>query len=255
LTESNPNFSRYPVISGVQDNQSYFNQVNRDVNFNGHTSQIDLQDAPPGQLFGFTSSIPRNYFGAPTEISFNAKQFHFHSPSEHTYDGNYFDLEMHTVHLEDQNSPGGFMAAALGIMFDVRDYNAELSASEIQIIDTFFDSFQWDQTTGTPIASYVPYADLVNMVDFDNRWVYQGSVTTPPCAQKVFWNQITTVYPIKQRHLDQFKAQLARKVGVYAPYNLAYYGNFRELQREDFHNVHFVSNPNDPRRRIRGRAQ
>ena len=49
------------------------------------------------------------------EIKFNAKQFHFHSPSEHTYNGKYFDLEMHTVHLEDQGKPGGFMAAALGV--------------------------------------------------------------------------------------------------------------------------------------------
>jgi carbonic anhydrase len=40
-------------------------------------------------------------FGAPEEIAFHAKQFHFHSPSEHAYDGALFDLEMHTVHLED----------------------------------------------------------------------------------------------------------------------------------------------------------
>jgi hypothetical protein len=39
-------------------------------------------------------------------------------------------MEMHTVHLEDQGSPGGFVAAALGIMFDVRDYTAILSQQE-----------------------------------------------------------------------------------------------------------------------------
>jgi hypothetical protein len=35
------------------------------------------------------------------------------------------------------------------------------------------------------------------MVDTRNRWVYKGSVTTPPCATMVYWNVLTTVYPIK----------------------------------------------------------
>ena len=112
---------------------------------------------------------------------------------------------MHTVHLEEQGSPSGFMAAALGIMFSVNDYTANLNDEEIMIIDQFFDSFQWHETTRNHVAEFVPYADLVNLVDFHNRWVYQGSVTTPPCAQKVFWNQISTVYPVKQRHVDAFK--------------------------------------------------
>lgn len=29
---------------------------------------------------------------------FDLKQFHFHNPSEHTIDGEYFPLEMHFVH-------------------------------------------------------------------------------------------------------------------------------------------------------------
>lgn len=107
----------------------------------------------------------------------------------------------------------------------------------------------WSDTVGAPTSSYIPYAELVNMVDFNNRWVYQGSVTTPPCAQKVFWNQISTVYPIKKRHLQQFKNQLARKVGVYAPSNLSVIGNYRMIQPEDYHNVMYVSNPADSRRR------
>ena len=147
------------------------------------------------------------------------------------------------------------MAAALGIMFDTTKYTADLRPGEQAIIDNFFDSLQWSETSMNPTVSAIPYADLVNFVDFDNRWVYQGSVTTPPCAQKVFWNQITTVYPIKQRHLDQFKNQLRRKNGYpYAPKTLLDYGNNRELQPEDFHNIHFVSNPTDPRRRYRSDA-
>jgi carbonic anhydrase len=70
-------------------------------------------------------------YGASVPISFEASQFHFHSPSEHTIDGKYYDLEMHTVHL-DKNEGGtdGFIAAALGIMFSVDDFTAQLSAPE-----------------------------------------------------------------------------------------------------------------------------
>ena len=48
----------------------------------------------------------------------------------------------------------------------------------------------------------------------DDRYTYRGSVTTPPCMESVYWNVMKTVYPIKQRHLDQFKAQLNRKKGL-----------------------------------------
>jgi carbonic anhydrase len=51
----------------------------------------------------------------------------------------------------------------------------------------------------------------MTMVDMDNRWVYKGSVTTPPCDRMVYWNVVRKVYPIKQKHLEAFKEQLRRK--------------------------------------------
>jgi len=48
----------------------------------------------------------------------------------------------------------------------------------------------------------------MNMVDTNNRWTYEGSVTTPPCATLVYWNVLRTVYPIKAGHLKKFKAML-----------------------------------------------
>ena len=63
-----------------------------------------------------------------------------------------------------------------------------------------------------PTSPMINYGELIMSVDTDNRWVYKGSVTTPPCAQTVYWNVVNKVYPIKQKHLDFYKnSQLTRK--------------------------------------------
>lgn len=102
------------------------------------------------------------------------------------------------------------MASAMGLMFSVKDYTKTVTSAEEVIIDGFFDSLQWTTTTSSPKVAEVPYGDLMMMADMDNRYTYVGSVTTPPCAQNVYWNVLRTVYPIKKKHLDQFMNQLKR---------------------------------------------
>jgi len=81
----------------------------------------------------------------------------------------------------------------------------------------------------------------MNLVDADNRYVYKGSVTTPPCGQSVYWNVLSTIYPIKQEYLDLFKAQLARADQG----DLAETGNWREIQMIDEHNIVKVTSEDD----------
>lgn len=77
------------------------------------------------------------------------------------------------------------------------------------------------------------------MVDTNNRWIYEGSVTTPPCATSVYWNELRTIYPVSQKHVDQFKAQLATADSkVYSgEKTLDKVGNRRETQKIDGHNI------------------
>ena len=46
---------------------------------------------------------------------YNVLQFHFHSPSEHTFDGDHYDLEMHIVHQNAEKTE----YAVVAIYFDV----------------------------------------------------------------------------------------------------------------------------------------
>lgn len=120
---------KYPRVSGDQLTKTYNNQAAVQVGFNGHTTQLDF-DPKNGEM-SFSSSIAAQ-FGAPPV--YNGAQFHFHSPSEHTFDGKLYDFEMHTVHLP-RDGTTSFMAAAMGIMFSVNDYTAELTWAEQKIID------------------------------------------------------------------------------------------------------------------------
>lgn len=161
-------------------------------------------------------------FGA--NAKFTGVQFHFHAGSEHTIDNKRYDLEMHTVHTADTVVNGiGF--AAMGLMFSVEDYNTDLSWSQKKIVDTFFDTLKWGEDGDAVTADLVTYGDLMNMANFNKRWIYKGSVTTPPCATYVYWNVLSTVYPISQKHLDLFKTQLAKGEEG----NLVNFGNYREV--------------------------
>jgi len=61
-------------------------------------------------------------------------QFHFHHHSEHSIDGEYMDLEMHTVHLGVKDArgsnPGNVKYAPMGIFFSVENYNVDLDPKE-----------------------------------------------------------------------------------------------------------------------------
>ena len=59
-----------------------------------------------------------------------------------------------------------------------------------------------------------------------NRYVYLGSMTTPPCAQGVYWNVLHKVYPIGKEYIELFQKQLVRGESG----KLRSFGNWRMTQ-------------------------
>jgi len=101
---------------------------------------------------------------------YELKQFHFHSPSEHLVNGEVFPMEVHFVH-QDQNG----RYAVVGLMFDEGERN--------EMMDDL-PSFRVARGED-PYADPVDFNELIT--DRSNYFLYNGSLTTPPCSEGVQW--------------------------------------------------------------------
>lgn len=101
---------------------------------------------------------------------FELKQFHFHSPSEHTVAGESFPMEVHLVHQDEADN-----YLVIGLMFQEGDRN------EIMDMLPSFRKKRGEDPYGDPID----YNDLIT--DRDDYFLYNGSLTTPPCTEGVQW--------------------------------------------------------------------
>lgn len=165
-----------------------------------------------------------NYFDSTAGVSqgadnvYYAKQLHFHYGSEHTIDGTQFDFEMHIVHVNKFGLQTGGKAGVIGVIFDTQKYDPNVSDATVEAIDNFFDSMMFygmqnpKDVSGVPTAypKEVALGELMAVVNTGNRWVYKGSLTTPPCTEGIYWNVVNTVYPIKKYHLDYYKAAVKK---------------------------------------------
>ena len=127
--------------------------------------------------------------------SFTARpvQVHLHSPSEHTIDGEHYDVELHFVNAYMDND-GDTKYAVLTQMFDVEEGGDE----ENDIIKAALDLFAAGETNADNVSinfsSWKP--------DLNNFWHYEGGFTTPPCTEIVSFYILKGVASISQDQLD-----------------------------------------------------
>lgn len=74
-------------------------------------------------------------------MSWDAVSFDFHHPSEHTVDGEFFDLEMVVKSNPTFNGPESkFSHSSIRVLFSVKNSTANLTTLEDKVIDSFFES-------------------------------------------------------------------------------------------------------------------
>jgi carbonic anhydrase len=145
---------------------------------NGHTVQVGNDG---------TSAVS---FGG---VRYALKQFHFHSPSEHTLGGRSFDMEMHLVHASDDGKllvVGLFLSkgSASSLLAPVWDAMPSSEAEPEKVV------------AGTSI-------DLVPALPKGARYVhYDGSLTTPPCTEGVSWFVALDAGEVSDDQISRFRA-------------------------------------------------
>ena len=125
---------------------------------NGHTIQVNY---PPG------SSI--DVGGARYELV----QFHFHKPSEEKIDGKSHAMVAHFVH---RNTEGKLVVVA--VLLD--------KGGVSELIDSIWKNLPKEK--GREVLVENTIVDATKLLP-DNRgyYMFQGSLTTPPCSEDVTW--------------------------------------------------------------------
>ncbi len=150
-----------------------------DILDNGHTIQVTVDE-------GSTLTTGRN--------TYQLKQFHFHTPSEHTVNGKHFPMEMHFVH---QSADGNF--AVVGAVFEEGPANANLAP-----LIANFPKAKGD-------AAHFPDKKLdlqLHLPASTAAYSYIGSFTTPPCTENVEWIVLRIPVKASRAQLEAFAVRL-----------------------------------------------
>ena len=82
------------------------------------------------------------------------------------------------------------------------------TSDQNETIHRFFENLEFKGASIDPNVDYLNFKSFMNMIDFEDRWIYHGSLTEPPCTEGVYWNVIRTVFPIRLEDLESIKRKL-----------------------------------------------
>ena len=160
----------------------------------GHTIELEFD---PGTKVNFDGK------------TYDFKQAHFHTPSEHQIDGMTFPMEMHFVCQGKEQDTANPEYLVLAIFFKMGQENKFISGF-IDKIPTHEDD------TVSLVSEPVFIDDLVGPINPDRQYYYyKGSLTTPPYTETVNWlilREIVDASPDQIRTINNLEGNNARHV-------------------------------------------
>jgi carbonic anhydrase len=165
-------------------------------------------------------------------------EIHFHTVSEHTFNGSHYDLEMHMVHSKDNaffytvNSNVSSdpdtqqQKLVVGILFTKNDNKTNLNSNTN---NTFIQGLKLWNTSAT-----VDNFTLNDFVRTDKFFLhYEGGLTTPTCNEFVNWVVMTQLEKITSSQLNEFLGYLKAKGYPNGNYRKAQALNGRKIYYND----------------------
>lgn len=135
-----------------------YTQGSHDIINNGHTVQVNMENGDTFTIDG---------------VPYTLKQFHFHTPSENHVNGNGFPMEAHFVHA----SADGKLAV-IAVMFT--------EGAENPTLGKIIHSFPLEINKAKELLFDKEYLEVM-MPEHKDNYHFMGSLTTPPCSEKVQW--------------------------------------------------------------------
>lgn len=155
--------------------------------------------------FNFTNTghtVEVFYKGQPAVlggVEYELQRFHFHTPSEHRLDNEWFPMEVHFVH-QGKNDPSKL--AVVGIFIDTAEKSDPMMAKLAALLANI------GKVGDTVVATEVPLGGVRTAITGAKKFTYPGSLTTPPCTEGVTWYVSNTILDVSIADYKAFKRVL-----------------------------------------------
>ncbi|KAK1702655.1 carbonic anhydrase [Colletotrichum lupini] len=170
---------------------------------------FDVPNLPHGAVFENLGStlevVAENGTLTRRGRKFHLRQFHFHTPSEHRVDSEYFPMEVHFVFEADEqqlkNSTGP-SNSVVGFLIEVDN-----SAPSPFLANVFAHLDEVKEPGSHAETEELDFGELKRLLEGSDVYQYDGSLTTPPCTEGIAWNVVAE--PLR---VDDVTYRAAKKV-------------------------------------------
>ncbi|NPA87271.1 MAG: carbonic anhydrase family protein [Epsilonproteobacteria bacterium] len=157
---------------------------------NGHTVKAEMKDGAKLYIDG---------------KEFKLLQFHFHTPSENTINGEYFPMEAHFVHSTKDGE-----LAVVAVMFKIGKYNPALQ----KLVDNMPKK---PGVKNNLCPANLKAKDLLpKSLEY---YRFNGSLTTPPCSEGVRWFVLKQPVEVSEKQIKAFEKVMGKNNRPLQPIN------------------------------------
>lgn len=141
-----------------------------------------------------------------------AEEIQFHTPSEHTIDGERFDMEMQVIHYG--HSKGDIAKqTVLSFLFKKTPgkYNKFIDSLDFYSLPNPVDNFrELYNNLYIPNVLYSSDEEQIPTLKPFSFYTYEGSLTFPPCTERTTWYVASEPIPLSSTAIELFREALRK---------------------------------------------